>query len=126
MARKGNLRPPWKPGESGNPAGYSRARRISSLVEQIIDEHGLTRDFALTWIAKALGREDMLVNKKTGEPRKPEIAWFLSLIERVEGKVPDPPPLSAGVSYSDIADDDPDVEPRPEPLDPGGDPDSQA
>lgn len=116
----------FKPGQTGNPTGYSRARRISAMVEQLIDEHGLTREFALTWIAKALGREELLLDKKTGEARKPEFAWFASLIDRVEGKVPDPPPLSDGVAYSDVRDDDPDVEPRPEPNGSGGDPGAEA
>ncbi len=35
-----NLRPPWQPGTSGNPAGYSRGRRISDAIENMIDEHG--------------------------------------------------------------------------------------
>jgi hypothetical protein len=29
-----NLRPPWQPGTSGNPAGYSRGRRISDAIEE--------------------------------------------------------------------------------------------
>ena len=29
-----NLRPPWHPGTSGNPAGYSRGRRISDAIEE--------------------------------------------------------------------------------------------
>ncbi len=33
-----NLHPPWPPGTSGNPAGYSRGRRISDAIERLIEE----------------------------------------------------------------------------------------
>ncbi len=36
-----NLRSPWQPGTSGNPAGYSQGRRISDAIENMIDELGL-------------------------------------------------------------------------------------
>jgi len=45
-----NLRPPWPPGTSGNPAGYSRGRRVSDTVERLIDEKALDRDFGATAI----------------------------------------------------------------------------
>ncbi len=38
-----NLRQPWQPGTSGNPAGYSQGRRISDAIENMIDEQGLER-----------------------------------------------------------------------------------
>ena len=50
-----NLRPPWQPGISGNPAGYSQGRRISDAFEGLIDELGLQREFGTTAIAMALG-----------------------------------------------------------------------
>ena len=40
-----NLRPPWPPGTSGNPAGYSRGRRISDAIERLIEEMALDREF---------------------------------------------------------------------------------
>ena len=50
-----NLRPPWQPGTSGNPAGYSQGRRLSDAIEELIDELGLERSFAATAIAMAPG-----------------------------------------------------------------------
>jgi hypothetical protein len=41
-----NLRPPWQPGTSGNPAGYSHGRRISDAIEQRMDELQLDGKFA--------------------------------------------------------------------------------
>ncbi len=79
-----NLRPPWPPGTSGNPAGYSRGRQISDAIERQIDEKGLDREFGATAIAMAVGKKYMLKRKvkdpETGEEiwfeHKPEIAWF--------------------------------------------------
>src|SRR5271166_4686528 len=87
-----NLRPPWQPGTSGNPAGYSRGRRISDTIETQIEEMGLDREFGATGIAMALGQKHMLKQKvqdpETGEDiwveHKPNIAWFKMLMERIE------------------------------------------
>src|SRR5271166_397598 len=87
-----NLRPPWQPGTSGNPAGYSRGRRISDAIKELIDEMGLEREFGLTGIAMALGQKHMLKQKvqdpETGEDiwveHKPNIAWFKMIMERIE------------------------------------------
>jgi hypothetical protein len=87
-----NLRPPWPPGTSGNPAGYSRGRRISDAIERLIEEMALDREFGATAIAMALGKKYMLKRKvkdpETGEEiwfeHKPEIAWFNMILERIE------------------------------------------
>ena len=87
-----NLRPPWPPGTSGNPAGYSRVRRISDAIESQIEEKALDREFGATAIAMALGKKSMLKHKvkdpETGEDiwveRKPDIAWFNLILERIE------------------------------------------
>ena len=52
-----NLHPPWPPGTSGNPAGYSRGRRISDAIERLIEEMALDREFGATAIAMALGKK---------------------------------------------------------------------
>ena len=54
-----NLRPPWPPGTSGNPAGYSRGRRISDAIERLIEEMALDREFGATAIAMAMGKKCM-------------------------------------------------------------------
>ena len=43
-----NLRPPWPPGTSGNPAGYIRGRRISDAIERLMEEMALDREFGAT------------------------------------------------------------------------------
>ena len=85
-----NLRQPWQPGTSGNPAGYSQGRRISDAIENMIDELGLERSFAATAIAMALGNKHTLKQKvtdpETGEDvwveHKPDLAWFKMIVPR--------------------------------------------
>jgi hypothetical protein len=87
-----NLRPPWQPGSSGNPAGYSRGRRISDAIEGLIDEMGLDRNFGQVAIAMALGRRELLKRKatdpETGEETwvvdTPSAVWFRMLQARIE------------------------------------------
>ena len=87
-----NLRPPWQPGTSGNPAGYSRGRRISDAFEGLIDELGLQREFGTTAIAMALGKKHLLTQKVTDPvtgtevwvEHKPDLAWFKMIMQRIE------------------------------------------
>ena len=69
-----NLCPPWPKGTSGNPAGYSRGRRISDAIENQIDEMGLDREFGATAIAMALGYKQML-KQKMNDPETGEEIW---------------------------------------------------
>ena len=85
-----NLRSPWQPGTSGNPAGYSQGRRISDAIENMIDEMKLERSFAATAIAMALGHKHMLrqlvKDPVTGVDvwveHKPDLAWFKMIVPR--------------------------------------------
>jgi hypothetical protein len=69
-----NLRPPWQPGQSGNPAGYSRGRRIRELLRRLIAERGCEEEVALVLIAKALGRTEWL------DGREPDLGWWRELM----------------------------------------------
>ena len=85
-----NLRQPWQPGTSGNPAGYSQGRRISDAIENMIDEMKLERSFAATAIAMALGHKhtlkQLVKDPETGEDvwveQKPDLAWFKMIVPR--------------------------------------------
>ena len=87
-----NLRQPWQPGTSGNPAGYSQGRRISDAIEGLIDELGLQREFGTAAIAMALGQKHLLKQKvtdpETGKDvwveQKPDLAWFKMIVQRIE------------------------------------------
>ncbi len=83
-----NLRPPWQPGTSGNPAGYSQGRRISDAIENMIDELGLERVFAATAIAMALGHKhtlkqlvkDPVTGVDVWVEHKPDLKWFKMIV----------------------------------------------
>ena len=85
-----NLRQPWPSGTSGNPAGYSRGRRISDAIENMIDEQGLERSFAATAIAMALGHKhtlrqlvkDPVTGVDVWVEHKPDLAWFKMIVPR--------------------------------------------
>ena len=85
-----NLRQPWQPGTSGNPAGYSQGRRISDAIENMIDEQGLERSFAATAIAMALGHKhtlrqlvkDPVTGVDVWVEHKPDLAWFKMIVPR--------------------------------------------
>ncbi len=85
-----NLRPPWQPGTSGNPAGYSQGRRISDAIENMIDELDLERPFAATAIAMALGHKhtlrqlvkDPVTGVDVWVEHQPDLAWFKMIVPR--------------------------------------------
>lgn len=72
----------WKPGESGNPNGYSRSRRITDRLARLIEDHKFDDEIATAWLGAALGDERLL------RGRKPSAAFFAMLLDRIEG----PPP----------------------------------
>lgn len=49
-----NLRP-WKPGEPGNPKGYSQGRRLTDALKSKLSEPGREELLADAWYACALG-----------------------------------------------------------------------
>jgi len=116
-----NLRPPWQPGTSGNPAGYSRGRRISDAIERRMDELQLDGKFADVAIAMAIGDKQMLKHKATDPETgkeiwveyEPSIAWFKMVQERLEppaGKPNNMAVLEALAALEDDEDDPPPVE----------------
>jgi len=71
-----NLRPPWKPGQSGNPKGAPKGIRLTDLLRSTVEAN----DFE---IGKALIR----VAEK--QALKGDHKFWTSIIERLDGKVPD-------------------------------------
>ena len=106
-----NLRPPWPSGTSGNPAGYSRGRRISDAIENMIDEQGLERPFAATAIAMAFGHKhtlrqlvkDPVTGVDVWVEHKPDLAWFKMIVPRPRIE-PAPQPMDAVTRLSTILD----------------------
>lgn len=80
-----NLRPqPWQPGQSGNPEGYSRARRFSDRLMRFIEENGKSDDVLRVWVGAALGDAELLGTNR------PDFAFFREMLDRLEGKVVQP------------------------------------
>jgi hypothetical protein len=84
----------WKPGESGNPAGYARRRRIADAIGRLIDDQKLDRTIALTAIAMMLG------DKKPIKGRKPSLAWFKMIRDMIDGPL-DAPDTNAPVDLDE-------------------------
>lgn len=69
-----NLRP-WKPGQSGNPSGYSKQRRVTDEILRMLDDgKGIDKALAQTMVKQALKGNarfmSMLLNRVEGPVRK--------------------------------------------------------
>jgi hypothetical protein len=62
----------FKPGQSGNPKGYSRKRRITDALLDLIAEHKADKTLANVWLTAAL---------------KGNFPFFRELLDRTEGPV---------------------------------------
>jgi hypothetical protein len=71
------LLPPWEAGQSGNPEGYSRGRRVADALHRALNKRGLLDDVATTVIAMALGQK--IAN------RTPHLEWFRELRDMIDG-----------------------------------------
>jgi hypothetical protein len=76
-----NLRPPWRPGESGNPRGSSDKQRLTNRLRKFLDENGYEDQIVRTWVAAALGDEQMLGG------RKPIFSFLKEALDRIDGPV---------------------------------------
>jgi hypothetical protein len=66
----------WKPGQSGNPSGYSRGRRqIDDMIDMIEETAGAERAISRSWLKQVLAGS------------YPHLREYL---ERRDGKVPTP------------------------------------
>lgn len=83
-----NLKPiPWKPGQSGNPSGYSKGRRAAAAIAKFMDEFAADPDLGRAVVAMATGRKKYLKDaEEDGGVRTPEVAWFLALRDTIDGK----------------------------------------
>ena len=71
---KDNLRPPWKPGESGNPNGRPKERPIAAELRKLLerDDGAALKALAAIAIKAAL---------------KGDYRWGRELLDRIDGKV---------------------------------------
>ena len=69
----------FKPGQSGNPTGHSRARRITSALLDLIAEKNAEKGLATVWLSEAL---------------KGDYKFFRELLDRTEGPIAEHAPQS--------------------------------
>ncbi len=77
---------PWKPGQSGNPAGGSRKARVTAALRRLIKKKGGPDQLAKVWYAVMMGDPSVLPADSTNPP---EFVWFREALDRIEGKVTD-------------------------------------
>ena len=78
----------FQKGQSGNPGGYSKARRAQAAILKLMDEMGDDRDIAVAIYAKATGRKSLLKDQAEEEgKRSPEFTWWKELVDRVDGPI---------------------------------------
>ncbi len=91
MAGRGrieNLRPPWKPGESGNLSGRPKRKPIEEELLNLIDERAGPKDRRTHALKIA---EAML--KAAG---KGNVKAFMAVADRIDGRVPQPVEVGSG------------------------------
>jgi hypothetical protein len=88
---------PWQPGQSGNPAGYSRGRRFTDGLLKLIDEKNADGAIASVWLQQIL---------------KADRHFFRYMLERAEGPLngrepaaDKPPPAPTDADPTDPIDD---------------------
>jgi hypothetical protein len=72
-----NVEQQFRPGQTGNPNGYSRGRRITDALHRALNKRGLLDDIATTMIAMALGQK--IAN------RTPDLMWLREVRDMVDG-----------------------------------------
>jgi hypothetical protein len=83
----------WKKGQSGNPAGHSKARRFTDRMIREIDARGADDAIIRVWLKAVL---------------EGDFKYFKELIDRVEGKVtPAEDPKEQGEDFEITPDDRP-------------------
>lgn len=86
-----NLQPPWKPGQSGNPTGTNRPKRLSALLRHIMAQPAA--DDSAKTIGMRFVEEVVLAALRTGN-----VALIREIWDRHDGKVPSPEPAPEDMS----------------------------
>ena len=84
MPNEHNLTP-WKPGQSGNPAGYSRGRREVDKLLDVIDERNADRQVQIIWLKRIL---------------EGDFRYFKEYIDRKDGKIDSPEQPPSGINVN--------------------------
>lgn len=86
---------PFKPGESGNPAGSKKGPRFKTVIKELLEMKGILTDDDMDkefvqLIAKRLGREltnrEVIVAKQVKKALQGDTTAFEKIADREEGK----------------------------------------
>jgi uncharacterized protein DUF5681 len=126
MAGKGkieNLRPPWKPGESGNPSGRPKRRRLSDAYGELVERRApeeLRIRFGL-WEGATFA--DVITKALIDSSINGNVPAARELREATEGKAdvrPREPAEDVEIQFKVVYEQTPRIK-RPDPDNPGGD-----
>lgn len=91
-----NLRPPWKPGESGNPNGQARGEKFETTLRRYLERDAVEVEKLVAIAISQPGKlegisfQDALVLRTLGAYyNEPNGAFFTTLRETKEGKLTD-------------------------------------
>lgn len=73
----------WKPGESGNPSGYSRGRRLTDSIFKALEDGGKWEEFARVGLNAALAGD---------------FQYWREILNRIDGPIP--PAVDAGTEQA--------------------------
>ncbi len=79
----------WKKGQTGNPGGYSKGRRLSSQISEFLNSDENAELIKKVILGAFLGDKELIGTDKNGVQREPNLAWFEGVMNRIEGKVAD-------------------------------------
>lgn len=103
-----NLRPPWKPGQSGNPGGRPKGQSLTKILRDILDSEAddsgklVAEHFVESVVTHAIERGDSalvkeIFNRIDGKvPEKIEVATRKDIEVDIGGRDDDPGPGSGG------------------------------
>lgn len=82
MGSNGNLRPPWKPGQSGNPKGRPPGINLTARLREI-----LSREADVPEGSPSKTVADLVVEELVAAAARGDIKALSMLFDRVDGKV---------------------------------------
>jgi hypothetical protein len=116
VANEQNLRPPWKPGESGNPKGKPKGAKsfktiLTELMEIQLKDPKLLNSFKkkfpeLIDLKKGKTPKELIMIRLMAEAMGGNMQATKELLERFDGKVTDKTEISGGIQIVPLSKED--------------------
>jgi hypothetical protein len=82
--RLANLKPPWKPGQSGNPGGRPKRKPLTDTLLEVLEDPKECEALVRVWLKRA---------------QKGSVTHLREILDRVEGRVALPMDVSGHVTH---------------------------